>query len=94
MFALQIGHVTNRLLHSEMEHQNWQTSSSIALWGRVYNNIILLKHSWNTGGEPELIIVTYAAVPAASDVSALLVCTALHEQITHRHCSKFSPWLI
>ena len=36
--SLEIGRVTNRLLHVEMEHQNWQTSGSIALWGRVYNN--------------------------------------------------------
>ena len=31
MFALQIGHVTNRLLHSEMEHLNWQAISSFEL---------------------------------------------------------------
>ena len=37
-FALQIGGVTNHLLHSEMEHMNWQTSSSFALWDRVFNN--------------------------------------------------------
>ena len=37
MFALQIGRITNRLLHSEMEHLIWKTSGSIALWGRVYN---------------------------------------------------------
>ena len=36
MFALQIGRVTNRLLHSEMEHLNQQISGSFALWGRVY----------------------------------------------------------
>ena len=41
MFALQIGRVTNRLSHSEMEHLNWQTSGSITLWGRVY-----IKYSW------------------------------------------------
>ena len=40
-FALQIGRVTNRLLHSEMEHLNWQTGSSIARWGKlhVYNKV-------------------------------------------------------
>ena len=40
MFALQIDRATNRLLHPEMEHLNWQTSGSIALWGsvHVYNN--------------------------------------------------------
>lgn len=27
---------------------------------------------------------------SVSHVSALLVCTAQHPQITHRHCSKFS----
>ena len=42
-FALQIGRVTNRLLHSEMEHLNWQTSGSFALWGRVYNNVCCTK---------------------------------------------------
>ena len=29
--ALQIGRVTNHMLHSEMEHLNWQTSSSFEL---------------------------------------------------------------
>ena len=33
-FALQIGRVTNHLLHSEMEHLNLQTSDSFALLGR------------------------------------------------------------
>ena len=43
---------------------------------------IKLVHSWNTGGEPELIIVTLASrdiASCASDVSALLVCMALHQ---------------
>ena len=37
-FALQIGHVTNCLLRSEMGHLNWQTSGSFALWDRVYSH--------------------------------------------------------
>ena len=37
-------------------------------------------------------IVTIAALQSsnASGVPALLVCTALHPQITRRHCSEFS----
>ena len=42
MFVLQIGHVTNRFLHSEIEHLNWQTSGSFALWSRVYNNVLFV----------------------------------------------------
>ena len=54
-------------------------------------------HSWNTGGEPELIICDNNYIASSvSDVSALLVCTALHPQISCRQCSKFSvaPMLI
>ena len=39
-----------------------------------------------------LTIATQPAVPA--DVSALLVCMALHPQIVRRHCSKFSVALV
>ena len=45
-FALQIGHVTNCLLHSEMKHLNWQTSGFFALWGRVYNKYFLSLWEW------------------------------------------------
>ena len=49
-------------------------------------------HSRNTGGKPELIILwQYSYIASSpSDVFALLVCKALHPQISHRHCSKFS----
>ena len=53
-------------------------------------------HSRNTGGKPELITLAIIIASSASDVSALLVCTALQPQITHRYCSKFNvvPLLI
>ena len=58
-------------------------------------NLVLLKflvklaHSWNTGGEPELIYCDNSYIASsASDVSVLLVCTALHLQITRRHVAS------
>ena len=55
--------------------------------------IYTLVHSRNTGGSLSWLYCdnSYIASSAShSDVSALLVCTALHPQITRRHCSKFS----
>ena len=40
-------------------------------------------------GEPELIILCYIC-SSASHLCTWLVCTTLHPQTTHRHCSKFS----
>ena len=56
----------------------WLTVNKSTIYYHVY---LLIVHSWNTEGEPELI---------ASGVSPLLVCMALHPQITCRHCTKFS----
>ena len=47
-FALQIGRVTNRLLHSEMEYLNWQTSSSFELGVEYINNFDTVTKCYET----------------------------------------------
>ena len=51
--------------------------------------LILLVHSWGWTWADYMYIVTIATC-SASGVSALLVCTALHPQMTCRHCIKLS----
>ena len=69
----------------------------IAAWQNIYtsyNKKKLLAHSRNTGASLSWLYYCHNTCSyicsSANGVSALLVCAALHPQMTHRHCSKFS----
>ena len=64
---------------------------------RSVGNIIKLVHSSIMGASLSWLYCDNSYIASSvSDVSTLLVCMALHPQITHRRCSKFSvaPLLI